>query len=141
MWLVRTVAVTLVGVLGMGLQGIAGDRAGLAPLFGLLTVVPAAISVYLSLRPLRPDDAEAVRTQYARRFFAAVAIAQSALAVGYVGVFVAGPPWVLVLGTTVSLVALAFNAPTAGAIAREDGRLREQGSPVTLSEALEANST
>ncbi len=136
-WLARTVGTVVIAALGLAVQGFSGDRDDVTEVFAGLAIVPLLVAVFLHQWPLRADDADAVRSQYYKRFFIAVGIAQTSVAFGFAGMFLTGRLWMLGLGTVASLVALGLHAPTRRAIELEDRRLREQESPATLSDALD----
>lgn len=138
LWLGYTAAVVLVAVVGLAVAGTAaGDGdvpAGWVALAVLLA--PAVAYPAVARRPLTATEPAALAAEHRLRFFLGVALAESPALFGFVGLFLTGARWVLLVGVAVSVLLLAWHAPTERAVAREDERLRARGHPVTLSEAL-----
>jgi F0F1-type ATP synthase membrane subunit c/vacuolar-type H+-ATPase subunit K len=88
----------------------------------------------------RPLDGASNQTALAgawrTRFFLAVAFAETAALVGFVGVILTQSLWVYFLGLVFSLFDLWLLAPSARNLDRDQERLREAGSSLSLRRAL-----
>lgn len=107
--------------------------------FVIAVLVPAAAYALLERRPLdsvTPVHDIGLAAAYRVRFFLALGLAQAPALFGAAGMFVTSRTWLLVLGTLVSAVLLARNAPTAANVGRDERRLRARGSDGSLAEAL-----
>ena len=91
---------------------------------------------YFAARPLEAVDASGVAGSYRTAFFLKIAFAQMPLMLGFVGSFVTDAWWVVFVGLPFSLAGFAMAAPTSGNLAREQARLRSQGSSLDLVDAL-----
>lgn len=126
-------------ILGIAVVVAPGARQadGLVPLFVVLIVVPVVVPLWLRRRPLRSEDATGLRVEYATRLSVMVGSAQAAAALAFGGVLFTGYLWLLLLGAAVVAWIVVAARPTDERIAAHDARLRERGSPTTLSDALD----
>ena len=111
-------------------SGIFAAGVAVAGLVGLGTIR------YFAARPLETGDATQLAGSYRTAFYLKIALAQMPLLLGFAGSFVTDAWWVVLAGLPFSLAGFAMTAPTSGNLAREQARLRSQGSPLDLVEAL-----
>lgn len=91
---------------------------------------------YFGARPLETGDASQLAGSYRTGFFLKISFAQLPLLLGFAGSFVTDAWWVVLAGLPFSLTGFAMSAPTSGNLAREQNRLRSQGSSLDLVAAL-----
>lgn len=91
---------------------------------------------YFGARPLETGDASQLAGSYRTAFFLKISFAQFPLLLGFAGSFVTGAWWVILVGLAFSLAGFAMAAPTSGNLAREQNRLRSEGSSLDLVAAL-----
>ena len=107
--------------------------------FVIAVLIPAAAYAALERRPLHslaPVHNIGLVAAYRVRFFLGLGLGQAPALFGAAGMFVTSRTWLLALGTLVSAVLLARNAPTASNVARDERRLRARGSEASLAEEL-----
>jgi F0F1-type ATP synthase membrane subunit c/vacuolar-type H+-ATPase subunit K len=87
-------------------------------------------------RPLSCDSDHALQGSYRTRFFLRVALAESVALLGFVLMFQVGASWVYYTGGAVTLVGLAWRAPTARNLMKDEDELRARGCARSLVTAL-----
>jgi F0F1-type ATP synthase membrane subunit c/vacuolar-type H+-ATPase subunit K len=87
-------------------------------------------------RRLSGTTALALARSYTTRFFVGIGLADSSALLGVVIALAMSRLWPYLAGQAASLVGFAMMAPTARNIERDEERLRAEGSPVTVWDAL-----
>jgi divalent metal cation (Fe/Co/Zn/Cd) transporter len=102
----------------------------------LVGVAGIAVSKVIERRPLDCESDQALAESYRKSFFLRIALAELAALVAFVAYFLAGRPWLYLLGAAFTAVGFARLAPTAGHLARYQDDLARSGCPRSLSGAL-----
>jgi F0F1-type ATP synthase membrane subunit c/vacuolar-type H+-ATPase subunit K len=118
-----------------------GSDEGVAP---YIVVVAGAAALGLTVgvrqRSLSASSPRALAGRYRSRMFIGIGIAETTALISIVTTFVIqNSLWLIVLGVAFSLTGLWVAAPSRRNLDRDQDRLREQGSPISLVAAL--NST
>lgn len=101
---------------------------------GVLTV--AGIGRRMRKRRLDTSGPVALAKSYRVAYFLSWGDLQLPALVGFVGVFATGRLWMFLVGVAFSLIGLVLTAPSDANIERAQQRLRDQGSALSLREAL-----
>jgi len=119
-----------------------GDEGAGPWVVGTVGLICIAANLWLMRRDVRvpPDLSTAsLASQYRTRMLIGVGIADLPVLISIAATFaIQNSLWLIVLGAALTLAALGVVAPSRTNIARDQGRLREQGSALDLTRALNA---
>lgn len=101
--------------------------------FGLVTL---ALIRNSGIKCLDASDRDKLVTSYSSLFFLRMALAQALFLIGFVGAFVTGRWWIVLVGLPFTLVGFAIAAPTRSNLARAQDQLNRQGPTVDLVQVL-----
>lgn len=106
--------------------------AGLA-VFSLVTL---ALIRYFGAKRLDAGDRDKLVGSFTSVFFVRMALAQAVFLIGFVGAFVTGQWWMVLVGLPFTLVGFFIAAPTRSNLARAQEELNRQGTTLDLVQAL-----
>jgi len=103
----------------------------------LLAIAALALGVSRAVeRPLDCSSDSRLAGSYRTRFFLRMAFTQSVALAAFVMYFLDGPRWIYYLGAAISLARMASQAPTSGALVRDQDTLVMEGCTRSLVAAL-----